>query len=312
MGLKFLRDVGEQDRGCSMLPNDFDFAQLPVIEDAPNTFSLKEIGMLSSNIETIDYAITSWLKKDLNLHANTSEGFTLVPVLWQTPERAFQVKNKKELRDDGGALKLPLISIERTGITKDPTNKGGFQAHVYSDQKNGRTGRMVIAKRVKQDKTRNFAVASGTRTGRTGGVLQQYYPRVNNKVVIQYLSIPIPIYVNVQYKITLKSQYQQQMNELMEPFLARTGQINSFILKRDGHMYEAFIDQNFNHTNNVSNLGEDERMFSSEISIRVLGYLIGEGVNDDRPIVRVDESVVEVTFPRESAVVPGNDLLFGD
>jgi hypothetical protein len=312
MDLKSLRDAAEQDRGFSMLPDDFDFAQLPKIEGAPNTFSLKEVGMLASSIETIDYAITSWLKSDLDLRANTNEGFTRVPVLWQSPERAFQVKNKKELRDDGDALKLPLISIERTGITKDPTNKGGFQAHIYSDKKNGRTGRMVIAKRVKQDKTRNFAVASGTRTGKTNGVLQQHYPRVNNKVVVQYLSIPIPIYVNIQYKIIIKSQYQQQMNELMEPFLARTGQINSFILKRDGHMYEAFMDQSFNHTNNVSNLGEDERLFSSEIGIRVLGYLIGEGVNDDRPIVRVDESVVEVTFPRESAVVPGNPSLFGD
>tara|TARA_R110002110_G_scaffold71683_1_gene191295 strand:+ start:737 stop:1615 length:879 start_codon:yes stop_codon:yes gene_type:complete len=292
-----------------MLPDNFDFAQLPA--GATET-TLKEIGMMASSIETIDYAITSWLKEDLKLHANTNEGFTRVPILWQTPERAFQIKNNKELRDDGGALKLPLVSIERTGIVKDPMNKGGYQAHTYSNKKNGRTGRMVIAKRIKQDKTRNFAVASGTRTGKTGGVLQQNFPRINNKVVVQYLSIPIPIYINAKYKLTIKSEYQQQMNELIEPFLARTGQINSFILKRDGHMYEAFVDQDFTHANNVSNLNEDARIFSSEINIRVLGYLIGEGPNDDRPLVKVDESVVEVTFPRESAVVPGNDSLFGD
>jgi hypothetical protein len=43
-------------------------------------------------------------------------------------------------------------------------------------------------------------------------------------------------------------------------------------------------------------------MFGSEISIRVLGYLIGEGENDDRPIVRVDENIVEVTYPQEGIV----------
>ena len=42
MDLKSLRDAAEQDRGFSMLPDDFDFAQLPKIEGAPNTFSLKE------------------------------------------------------------------------------------------------------------------------------------------------------------------------------------------------------------------------------------------------------------------------------
>ena len=127
-----------------MLPDNFDFAQLP--EGATET-TLKEVGMMASSIETIDYAITSWLKEDLKLHANTNEGFTRVPVLWQTPERAFQIKNNKELRDDGGALKLPLVSIERTGIVKDPANKGGYQAHTYSNKKNGRTGRMVIARK---------------------------------------------------------------------------------------------------------------------------------------------------------------------
>jgi hypothetical protein len=51
------------------------------------------------------------------------------------------------------------------------------------------------------------------------------------------------------------------MNELLQPFIARTGQINAFVMKRNGHLYEAFIDQGFSHNNNVSNLGEEMRMF---------------------------------------------------
>ena len=92
------------------------------------------------------------------------------------------------------------------------------------------------------------------------------------------------------------------MNEMMAPFITRTGQINSFTMKRNGHSYESFIDQSFTHNNNVANLGEDMRMFVSEITIKVLGYLIGEGENDDRPIVRVDENLVEITYPQEGIV----------
>lgn len=293
-----------------MLPDNFDFTQIPLL---PNTGSvtLKEIGMLESTIEDIDYAITSWLKKDLNLFATTNEGRKKVEVLWQVPERAFQVKNKKELRDDSGALKLPLMSIQRTGITKDPERKGAYQAHVFSDKLNGRSGRLTIAKRIVQDKTRNFAVASGTRTNTTAN-LQKHFPRVNKKVVIQTLSIPIPVYVNIDYKIKIKTEYQQQMNELIAPFITRTGQINSFVMKRNGHTYEAFIDQSFASTDNVASLNEDIRMFESDITIKVLGYLIGEGKNDDRKIVRIDENVVEIVFPRESIALPGETDFFGD
>jgi hypothetical protein len=252
----------------------------------------------------------SWLKKDLDLSARTNEGFTKVPVLWQAPERAYQIKHEKSLRDDGGALKLPMVSINRTGIIKDPTRKGSFQANLYSHNKDGRAGRMVIAKRIVEDKTRNFAVAAAMRSLPINGMEQKYYPRVNSKVVIQSLSIPIPVYINVEYKIVIKCEYQEQMNSLTQPFIARTGQINAFTLKRNGHLYEAFIDQNFAQSNNVNDMQEELRLYTTEIGIRVLGYLIGEGENDDRPIVRVDENTVEATFPREVSPVPGNDGFF--
>ncbi len=285
-----------------------------MLPDLPNTgsVSLKEIGMLESTIETIDYAITSWLKEDLVLSTQTNEGNLRVPVLWQVPERSFQIKNKKELRDDAGALKLPLLSIERTGITKDPSRKGAYQAQVYSNEKDGRTGRMVIAKRIVKDKTRNFAVAQSMRQLPKASQFQKHYPRVNKKIIIQTLSIPIPVYINVDYKIVIKSEYQQQMNDLVAPFIARTGQINAFSMKRNGHLYEAFIEQDFSHSNNVGSLKDDSRMFQTEISIKVLGYLIGEGKNDDRELVRVDENVVEVTFPRESEPLPGEITFTGN
>jgi len=290
-----------------MLPDNFDFAMLPKNSD----IKLSEIGMLASSIETIDYSIVEWLKEDLDLSARTNEGWRKVPVLWQAPERAFQIKDDKDIRDSDGAFKLPLISIERTNMTKDPTRKGSFQAHTYSKDKNGRSGRMVIAKKIVQDKTRNFAVVGNTRRSNyTSGEAQQYYPRVNKRIVIKTLSIPIPIYINVEYKILIKTEYQQQMNDLMTPFMTRTGQINSFMLNRNGHKYEAFVDQGFTQSNNASNLNDESRLYTTEISIRVLGYLIGEGENDDRPIVRVEENIVEIMFPMEGIVNEDEDGFF--
>ena len=300
-----------------MLPDNFDFAQLP---DVADSLTLKEVGMLVSDIENIDYSVMSWMKEDLALRAMTNQGFTSVPVLWQTPERSFQIKNEKELRDNNGTLTLPIISVERTNIVKDPARKGGFQAHLYSSTGepknkkgalNGTTGRMVIGRRIKQDKTRNFAVAQANRNRSNLPANQENTRRINKKIIVQTLSIPIPVYINVDYKIVIKTEYQQQMNDIMAPFITKTGQINAFVMKRNGHLYEAFIDQSFAHSNNVSNLNEDARLFTSEISLRVLGYLMGEGKNDDRPIVRIDENIVEVSYPTERVPRPGDPDFFG-
>ena len=72
-----------------------------------------------------------------------------------------------------------------------------------------------------------------------------------------------------------------------------------------------FIQQGFSQNNNIASLGEDSRDFTTEITINVLGYLISEGVNDDRPILRVDENIVEYQFPQESEVPAGNFNLWG-
>jgi hypothetical protein len=168
------------------------------------------------------------------------------------------------------------------------------------------TGRIVIGRRIKQDKTRNFAVVKANRNRSNLPTNQENTRRINKKIVVQTLSIPIPVYINVDYKIVIKTEYQQQMNDLMTPFMTKTGQINAFVMKRNGHLYEAFIDQTFTHNNNVSNLNEDTRLYTSEINLRVLGYLMGEGKNDDRPIVRIDENMVEVTYPTERVPRPGD------
>ena len=99
-----------------MLPDNFDFALLPT--DKAN-YTLSEIGMLGSSLEDIDQAMVDWVKH-LELATTSNDGFKNVNVLWQAPERAYQIKHNKDLRDDAGALKLPIVSVERTAITKDP------------------------------------------------------------------------------------------------------------------------------------------------------------------------------------------------
>ena len=93
------------------------------------------------------------------------------------------------------------------------------------------------------------------------------------------------------------------MNEIFTPFMTYTGQINNFFITRDGHKFEGLIQNDFGLENNISNLGEEERSFKTVVDLKILGYLIGSGKNDNQPKVTKRENAVEFRFTRERVVL---------
>ena len=250
-----------------------------------------------STIENIDTGIYEWVN-DLNLSTTTNSGFKKTPVVWLGTERAFQIKSNKELRDDVGKLKLPLITVNRDSINKDPQFKGSFQSHMFENP-DYKGGTITIKRKIKQDKTRNFANADAARVQKGDETRRGN----NTKIVYEHLTIPIPVYVTMMYTIVLRSEYQQQMNDLVTPFITTTGQINSFVFDNGGWSYEAFIEPDFAETKNANDLGEEERMFETKIQVKVLGYLIGEGINRVKPKYSTRENRAEIRITRERVIV---------
>ena len=280
-------------------------------KDSSDPNIVSETTIQPSTIENIDFAMFEYIDEQLNLFTDTNKGFKKTPVTWISSERAHQVKNKRELRDSNGSLILPIITVERTDITKDPARKGIFQANIppINDY---RGGSITINKRINQDKTANFANADALRrmnvNDASGGSRHDRRGQINfpnpeqNKIVYQTMSIPLPVYIDVEYKITLRTEYQQQMNQLVTPFITKTGAINSFLLKKNEHRYEAFIQESFSQDNNVSSLDEAERMYQTSVTIKVLGYLIGEDKNQEKPKVVIRENAVQIRMPRERVI----------
>ena len=89
---------------------------------------------------------------------------------------------------------------------------------------------------------------------------------------------------------------------MISPFVTKTGGVNHFILKKDGHLYEGFIQSDFSQNNNAGSLSEEERKYQTNLDIRVLGYLIGADKNDEQPKIVRRESRVEVKIPRERVI----------
>ena len=82
-----------------------------------------------STLENIDVGFYEYIDEALNLHVTSNGGFKKVPVVWMSAERSFQIKNDVSLRDSSGKLKLPIITVNRMSVTKDPSFKGSYQAH---------------------------------------------------------------------------------------------------------------------------------------------------------------------------------------
>jgi len=266
---------------------------------------LQEEFIEPSTIETVDRALVGWLEQEMKIFSTTSKGWKKVPVIWASAERAYQIKHSKELRDSDGTLILPLISVERLSVTKDLGKKGVFFGAPGLDMGHQHGGRITIARRIVQDKTADVANANSKRKNTDSGNKQINFPSMNKnkQVIYETISVPMPVYLDMVYSIVLRTEYQQQMNEMLTPFATLGGHINSFTIGHDGHRYEVFVDSNFAQNNNISNMTEEERQYTTTINVRVLGYLMGEGLNQERPKIIKKQNAVKVKIPREHVIV---------
>ena len=268
----------------------------------------EDIPFVQSKLETIDYAVFNWLNDDLNIFATTNKGSKKVPVIWVTAERAYQIKNDVNLRTKSGIMTFPVITVERTAVVKSLSRKGGIHGNVYPEN-DLKGGTITVARQINQYKSSNFINAdsakatkyTSTRFKRKGVMFVT--KKSEPKVVYETITIPFPIYVEASYNIKIKTEYQQQMNEIMTPFISRPGALNYINIKHDNHTFEAFVGDSFSHGNNVSALGEEERKYETGIDLRVLGYIVGDSENQDTPRLVRRQNFVEVKFPREHVVV---------
>jgi len=269
---------------------------------------LQEIEFPASTLETIDKAMLEFIDETLNLSVDTNNGFEKVPVLWVTAERAYQIKHSKDLRDKEEMLILPLITVNRSSVTKEPNFKGSVYANLYPEN-DAKGGTITIARKINQKKTAEFQNAEANRKY---GVDKNVASKMKNtnkrnmsaaKTVYETITIPIPVWVKVMYEITVRSEYQQQLNQMVTPFLTVPG--NSRTPKRienDGHYYEIFIDGNLTDTSNKAALGMERRNYETTINIETLGYLIGDGDNQEKPKIVKRENAVEFKFARERTI----------
>lgn len=270
-------------------------------KNTENIPGLRKIYFEPSTLEDIDRSVYNFVK-DLSLTVNTNKGSKQVPVLWATSERSFLSKNNKEIRDTQGALVFPIISIKRSSFTKSLKSSGVYQGNIpeANDEKGGA---LSIIRKMYQDKTKDFANADAKRL-----YGQENYKYDNQKVVFQTISIPMPVNVDLMYEITIRTDYQQQMNNLILPFATRPGTINYVKLTSGEHKYEGFIQDQYSSQDNLTNFTSEERKFETKITLKVVGYIVGQAHNREKNFFTIRENFVEVKLPKETVITDPKEL----
>jgi len=265
----------------------------------------RDVPRFKSELEDIDFAMFNFIDETMDLRTSTNKGFNKPSIIWSGSERAQNIKDDNIKRDKDGMIILPVVSIERASVKKDPKSRVIPYAMVdpIGDLKGGY---LTINKVINQDKTSNFANADAQRQ-RGQKNFPLYRKKKNKKIVYNTLSIPIPIYVSVGYKVVLRTEYQQQMNDLLVPFIRVSNAHKRVIIEHNSNRYEAFIQEDYAMDNNISNYETSERKYETTIDVEVFGYLIGDGKNQKQPRVARRENAVQIRFARERIIVQDED-----
>lgn len=258
-----------------------------------------------TSIEMVDQMFFEWVSEDLQLHADGFDGWKSVPVVWGTPERSWQAKFDKEMRDLDGALVLPIISVWRTSLTNSVNNKG-TAVNPSPSAPGIKDASITVFSEVNQEKTNNFQKKDFFR--RTQGQLIGK-PAKSQKIVYNRYSIDMPVYSEFVYNVHITAQYQQQLNQILQPFVNYGFGHKYFLIKKYGHSIEVTPEDSFPIPDNDTT--NSERIYETTGTFKVLANTVGMGDNSDKPKMTRNENVVEFRLGRERRITTEdlNDIL---
>lgn len=109
------------------------------------------------------------------------------------------------------------------------------------------------------------------------------FPVTKKPPVQEYITIPFPDFCTLSYEVIVWTQYQTQMNEVLEKIFYNYDYMDSFVMwseyeqktmKGDGYRFVGFRDGSVTPQTNIEEFSEQERVIKYVYSIKVPAYLI--------------------------------------
>jgi len=205
----------------------------------------------SVTLKDVDTAVLNHVKNVMKPIVKDANETFKVPVFYGNEERWKAVRKREALRDSAGALILPLIMLKRTEIGKNVLSNQGFEHDIRSKYINVVRGN----KWSKENQYDRFSVQQGVQP------------------VYENIVTGMPDYADVTYEFVLWTNFVEQMNPLVESFVAQS---NNYWGDGERMKFLCTID-------NISDASEmnqnDERFIKSTFSVIAKTYLLPEFLN---------------------------------
>jgi len=246
-------------------------------------------------LETVDGAVFDYFDKKL---APTVAGTdkndlrTKVQIYFSGHER-WKIVRENGFRDKNGTLVLPIVSLKRTDINRER----GFGGMAQEDK-------TITVSKVVHPKSSN--IRNLTRTKSLLGM-----PEKDKGPVIETLTIPFPDFCNINYEVTLWSQYQADMNEVLEKIFYKFEHLDSFVIPVDydgnrpseplGMYFMGFRQGDIVKESNDDDYTDQERIIRYSYTIRVPAYLMLDPKDEALSYGR-DENGKKILYKQQNVI----------
>ena len=207
----------------------------------------EEDSRISISLVDIDGAIMKYMEEVIQPFVVQDELKVTVPILYANPERWKSTRKDGVFRDVRGKLQIPLIMIKRDSIRKNalnnPVNKY-LERDFYSTSWNPR------------NKYDRFALQNGIDESK------------------RYVSIMYPDFYDVTYSCMIWTEYQLQMNALVEQI---SFEVENYWGESNKYKFKTSVEE---YRNSVQLPQRGDRIVRSEFRMDVKAYLLPESTID--------------------------------
>lgn len=278
-------------------------------------------------IEDVDVALFKLFENEIKLQVGgDNSDFKKVPVIFATGEKWALLKKKKTLRDKNNSLILPLLTIARNTVSQD------LSSDIAGRGINQQTGEIIIRRRLDksdrgyQNLINRFLlknqknVATKPELDHVDGQLLTdrligkdsydstvqdgaWLADIKKNNIYETIVVPSPQFCNLNYEVTMWTQYTQHMNQLLEQIISSfLPQGNAWKLNTSkGYWFIATVDNNsYSPETNFEEIGQQERIIKYKFNITVKAYIFapqyaGNGIPVKRyvssPIITFDTTL---------------------
>lgn len=264
-------------------------------------------------LEDLDRAVFKLFNEDLPFYFKRGSEQVKVPIIFSTGERFSFLNRKSPLRDEAGALILPLISVNRNEVSQ-----------TSSKLANGQTEPLKIVRRLtpedpayqalvnKQGLRNQDNVASpDTRNARPGalstrrklfsqsGARITLAPSVDSDNMYEIITTAPVKFYTVTYAVSMWCNYMQQVNDLMAVVMSSYHNQHGRQFRVEspkGYWFTVTVQDSFSQASNFDSFSVDERVVKYDFNLTGEGYIINPEAPGQGSAVRSFISAPQVSF----------------